>query len=163
MVLKENNYEVTASSYDFGEAGSASGGGRKRGAPVAKPSSKRQIAGRDYTHESTCLVCWDGGQVLLCDRCPCAFHASCLGMTKADIAKVGSSQWSCPHHSCLVCDRKAQAVGGLIFRCECCPNSYCEDHLPIDAELIGRCTRFEALGMRHPDQVSSRRRLARVG
>eukprot|EP00621_Florenciella_sp_RCC1693_P005974 CAMPEP_0182537040 /NCGR_PEP_ID=MMETSP1323-20130603/21236_1 /TAXON_ID=236787 /ORGANISM="Florenciella parvula, Strain RCC1693" /LENGTH=51 /DNA_ID=CAMNT_0024747363 /DNA_START=1 /DNA_END=152 /DNA_ORIENTATION=- len=26
MVLKENNYEVTASSYDFGEAGSASGG-----------------------------------------------------------------------------------------------------------------------------------------
>jgi hypothetical protein len=54
---------------------------------------------------------------------------------------------------CMECARKAQAVGGLIFRCECCPKAYCEDHLPIDADLIGHCTRFEDLGMRHPDQA----------
>ena len=54
----------------------------------------------------------------------------------------------------MECQRKAQAVGGLIFRCECCPKSYCEDHLPIDADLIGHCARFEKkLGMRHPDQA----------
>ncbi len=44
-------------------------------------------------------------------------------------------------------------MGGLIFRCECCSKAYCEDHLPIDAELIGHCKRFEDLGMRHPDQA----------
>ena len=59
------------------------------------------------------------------------------------------------HHTkqCVECGRKAQAVGGLIFRCECCPMAYCEDHLPIDAELVGHCKRFEDLGMRHPDQA----------
>ena len=49
----------------------------------------------------------------------------------------------------MECGRKAQAVGGLIFRCECCPAAYCEDHLPIDSELVGHCKRFEDLGMRH--------------
>ena len=52
--------------------------------------------------------------------------------------------------------RQAQAVGGLIFRCEVCPSSYCEDHLPMEAELIGHCARFEELGMRHPDQARGR-------
>eukprot|EP00613_Pedinella_sp_CCMP2098_P034811 CAMPEP_0171740394 /NCGR_PEP_ID=MMETSP0991-20121206/34868_1 /TAXON_ID=483369 /ORGANISM="non described non described, Strain CCMP2098" /LENGTH=140 /DNA_ID=CAMNT_0012338325 /DNA_START=46 /DNA_END=468 /DNA_ORIENTATION=+ len=90
----------------------------------------------------------------MCDRCPAVYHPEkCLGYSKEDMRKVGSSQWSCPHHQCSECGRKAQAVGGLIFRCECCPKAYCEDHLPIDAELIGHCERFEALGMRHPDQA----------
>jgi len=69
------------------------------------------------------------------------------------VKALSSSQWSCPHHSCLECGRKAQAVGGLIFRCECCPKAYCEDHLPMEADIRGRCVRFEELGMRHPDQV----------
>jgi hypothetical protein len=34
-----------------------------------------------------------------------------------------------------------------------CPHAYCEDHLPLDADLVGHCERFEALGMRHPEQV----------
>ena len=34
-----------------------------------------------------------------------------------------------------------------------CPNSYCEDHLPADARMMGRCERFEALGQRHPQQA----------
>ena len=45
-------------------------------------------------------------------------------------------------------------MGGLIFRCKVCPSAFCEDHLPIEAELIGHSARFEALGMRHPDQVT---------
>jgi hypothetical protein len=70
-VLIENNYEVTASSYKFDNGGSSGGG------EVKKTSSKRQVAGRDYTHESTCLICWDGGNVILCDRyfvCVCVCH-----------------------------------------------------------------------------------------
>jgi hypothetical protein len=34
-----------------------------------------------------------------------------------------------------------------------CPASFCEDHLPLKAELLGNCERMEALGMRHPTQV----------
>ena len=66
-----------------------------------------QVAGRDYTHESTCLVCWDGGSVILCDRCPAAYHPPCLGYNKADAKALESSQWSCPHHQV-----KRQEKGG---------------------------------------------------
>jgi hypothetical protein len=81
-VLIENNYEVTASSYKFDNGGS-SGGGSGGGGEVKKTSSKRQVAGRDYTHESTCLICWDGGNVILCDRyfvcvCVIGFFCSCF-------------------------------------------------------------------------------------
>ena len=63
------------------------------------------------------------------------------------------SRWVCPHHDCLECERKAAAAGGLLFRCSMCPNAYCEDHLPLDAEIIGQCQRFELLGQNHPAQA----------
>mmetsp|Transcript_8653 Transcript_8653/g.10341 ORF Transcript_8653/g.10341 Transcript_8653/m.10341 type:complete len:329 (-) Transcript_8653:60-1046(-) len=154
-VLIENNYEVSASSYVYDniDSSSSSSSPKGGGAILEKKTSKRQVAGRDYTHESTCLICWDGGNVILCDRCPAAYHPSCLGYSAKDLSAASSAVWSCPHHQCMECARKAQAVGGLIFRCEVCPKAYCEDHLPIDADLIGHCTRFEDLGMRHPDQA----------
>jgi hypothetical protein len=34
-----------------------------------------------------------------------------------------------------------------------CPQAYCEDHLPLDAEIVGQCERFEKLGQKHPAQV----------
>ena len=40
-------------------------------------------------------------QVLLCDRCPCAFHPKCLGMTKADEAKVSCLRLAPPLRSCI--------------------------------------------------------------
>jgi hypothetical protein len=46
--------------------------------------------------------------------------------------------WRCPHHSCDECGRKAQAAGGLLFRCAICPHAYCEDHLPPDATVRPR-------------------------
>lgn len=84
LVLKANNYEVGASSYEFEDP---AGAALPKRSALAKATSKRQVAGRDYTHESTCLVCWDGGNVVLCDRCPAAYHTDCLGY---DAAEVGS-------------------------------------------------------------------------
>ena len=55
--------------------------------------------------------------------------------------------------TCHECGRKSAAVGGLLFRCECCTRAYCEDHLPQGAEIIGKCKRFEALGQIHPAQA----------
>lgn len=128
---------------------------------------KRQKAGRDYEHESHCLYCWDGGEILCCDVCPTSWHLECLehigfgspfkgksskrGGKSASRATLGT--WACPHHSCATCARKSAAAGGLLFRCIVCPHSYCEDHLPAHSRVIGHCERFQALGQRHPSQA----------
>jgi hypothetical protein len=106
-VLKLNNYEVTGSTYNYeGEGGSGASGGGTAGSAkkgvIAKRTTKRQVAGRDYRHESTCLVCWDGGSMILCDRCPAAYHGACLGLGPQQIKALGSTQWSCPHHEVRV-------------------------------------------------------------
>ena len=50
---------------------------------------------------------------------------------------------------------RTAAVGGLIFRCEMCPNAYCEDHLPPPGKfaIVNRCKRFQALDQVHPKQA----------
>ena len=109
------------------------------------------MAGRDYGHSFTCQHCWDGGDIVCCDLCPVSVHAECIGVTQHELAKA--TRWACPHHSCHECGRKAAAVGGMLFRCEACVHAYCEDHLPNEAEIIGQCKRFQALGQRHPAQA----------
>ena len=105
-VLKLNNYEVTGSTYKF-EGIESGGAGSKK---IAKRTTKRQVAGRDYRHESTCLLCWDGGSMILCDRCPAAFHGACLGLTPGQVKGLGSTQWSCPHHQVGSKDRNIHAI-----------------------------------------------------
>ena len=108
--------------------------------------STHQKAGRDYEHSQLCLSCWDGGDLVLCDHCPSAYHLGCLNIKQEDTKGI----WSCPHHSCSVCFRKAGAAGGLLFRCQMCPKAYCEDHLPVGADIVKTCKRFEALGYNQP-------------
>ncbi|KAJ8613508.1 hypothetical protein CTAYLR_002184 [Chrysophaeum taylorii] len=143
----------------------------------------RQKAGRDYDHESHCLICWDGGDIVCCDVCPTSWHLECLAsinfpspfgaapVSTPSRSRGSSSKsraarpkkprarrptvgtWACPHHRCSSCQRKCAAAGGLLFRCAVCPQTYCEDHLPANARMLGRCDRFEALGQRHPTQA----------
>ena len=40
-----------------------------------------------------------------------------------------------------ICQRSSSACG-LIFRCEMCPMSYCEDCAPIDMDAIGTCLSY---------------------
>ncbi|KAJ1453700.1 SNF2 family N-terminal domain-containing protein [Pelagophyceae sp. CCMP2097] len=110
----------------------------------------RQIAGRDYDHESICMACKEGGELLLCDQCPCSWHPECLKLMNVPLPKKGVTTWGCPHHTCAVCSRKSGAAGGLLFRCMACPNAYCEDHLVESATVVGKCDRFLALGQNHP-------------
>nr|GMC91822.1 uncharacterized protein LOC109158230 [Ipomoea batatas] len=42
--------------------------------------------------DDMCAVCGDGGELILCDGCPQAFHAACLGLECAP-----SSNWLCAH------------------------------------------------------------------
>ena len=143
-VLKANNY-----SLEEGESSVFARETKRKKNETKKP--RAQVAGRDYGHSYTCQVCWDGGDIVCCDLCPVSVHAECIGMTQAEIAKA--TRWGCPHHSCAECGRKSAAVGGMLFRCESCPRAFCEDHLPADAEIIGECKRFQALGQKHPAQA----------
>lgn len=116
-----------------------------KGVQTFVPTSGRQVAGRDYHHQDFCLECWDGGELVLCDICPAAFHLQCLGLK----ALPSSMQWQCPHHVCRKCHRKSSAAG-LLFRCESCPSAYCEDCLPPDHMVTGDCERLNRLGFRLP-------------
>lgn len=145
QVLSENNVTMEGASRDEGQPdGNAPRAAQKAG-------NNRQIAGRDYDHESHCLSCWDGGDLVCCDVCPAAFHPQCLGLKSADdIPNFGV--FACPHHSCATCGRKSPAAGGLLFRCMMCPSAFCEDHLPANACIVGHNERFSALGFNHPKQ-----------
>ena len=139
------------------QAGKSAGPGQglaRGGSSGGHAGSGRQVAGRDYEHQEHCQLCWDGGDLVCCDGCPFSYHPECLGYASAEELGTGfGSAWYCPAHECDVCKRKANAVGGLLFRCEMCPKAYCEDHRPADAEVLGECPRMQALGQHHPKQA----------
>ena len=56
---------------------------------------------------------------------------------------------SCPHHRCTKCNKNIQAAGGLLFPCQSCPSSFCEDCLPSEEtgfRFLGGADRFGELG-----------------
>lgn len=58
-----------------------------------------------------CNECWDGGELIVCDMCPMAFHLQCIGLH----AMPKSNFWFCPHHECATCHRRVSAAA-LLFR-----------------------------------------------
>ena len=148
-VLAVNDYSLGSNISVFDASGEQAGANMA----VAKPTG-RQRAGRDYDNEDHCLECWDGGDLVMCDFCPAAFHPKCLGFKDAAEMTMGSRMgWSCPHHECDKCGRKAAAAGGLLFRCSVCSFASCEDCLPADSKIINTHLRFQALGHRHPREA----------
>merc|ERR1711937_1097137 len=97
------------------------------------------IAGRDYEHDSVCLICWDGGNLICCDQCPASFHANCLkssGYATEVLGALGKLTFQCPHHTCRSCGRKAGAAGGLLLRCTECPTAYCDECEPQNETFL---------------------------
>jgi hypothetical protein len=74
-------------------------------------SSGRQVAGRDYEHQEFCMGCWDGGELIVCDMCPMAYHLECLGLKEMPKGSI----WQCPHHRCVTCLRRTSAAS-FLFR-----------------------------------------------
>ncbi|KAI4300368.1 hypothetical protein L6164_033756 [Bauhinia variegata] len=49
--------------------------------------------GRKYSakdNDDLCIICWDGGNLLLCDGCPRAFHKEC-----ASLSSIPHGDWYC--------------------------------------------------------------------
>eukprot|EP01041_Mallomonas_annulata_P001867 gene1867-3622_t len=151
QILKNNMYDLNSGETSVFDHEYKNDVEFKNNAKLSK--KKVQLAGRDFENEDQCLVCWEGGDLLCCDRCPLSFHALCINI---NIKKLPKGLWSCPHHSCMVCNRSTTACGGLTFRCSECPNSYCEDHLPELAVINGRNMRIEKTGFIHPKQATSK-------
>uniref|UniRef100_A0A669DJG9 Chromodomain helicase DNA binding protein 5 n=1 Tax=Oreochromis niloticus TaxID=8128 RepID=A0A669DJG9_ORENI len=101
--------------------------------------------GYETDHQDYCEVCQQGGEIILCDTCPRAYHLVCLD---PELEKAPEGKWSCPHcekegiqweakdededeeeapgeeeddhmEFCRVCKD-----GGELLCCDTCPSSY---------------------------------------
>ncbi|KAG2030306.1 SNF2 family N-terminal domain-containing protein, partial [Suillus americanus] len=82
------------------------------------PASKKKSKAK-YETEDWCVYCRDGGDVVLCTSCPRVFHPKCHGITTAQLRKLPMVH--CPQHKCSACDRSTAEAGGMLFRCQTCP------------------------------------------
>ncbi|PIN07649.1 RNA polymerase I transcription factor UAF [Handroanthus impetiginosus] len=82
---------------DVAESGKTSGGKRKRGKLSKSQSISKATAkgSRKTVGEDVCFICFDGGELVLCDRrgCPKAYHPSCVNRDEAFFKSKG--RWNC--------------------------------------------------------------------
>ncbi|KFZ67562.1 Chromodomain-helicase-DNA-binding protein 5, partial [Podiceps cristatus] len=64
--------------------------------------------GYETDHQDYCEVCQQGGEIILCDTCPRAYHLVCLD---PELEKAPEGKWSCPHCVSGVGASWAQAGG----------------------------------------------------
>lgn len=131
-VLAINDYDLNA--------GEPSSWGRELKKATMVPEKKKTVT-PPFVNQDFCQMCGDGGVLIECPRCPVSVHAKCCGLTVADFQ-------SCTHHRCVVCDKNAEGAGGLLYRCQSCPNAWCPDCLPNEPyRYLGEnVPRFEKLG-----------------
>uniref|UniRef100_A0A674KEF5 Chromodomain helicase DNA binding protein 5 n=1 Tax=Terrapene triunguis TaxID=2587831 RepID=A0A674KEF5_9SAUR len=139
---------------------------RKKGSSVSALFDEGD--GYETDHQDYCEVCQQGGEIILCDTCPRAYHLVCLD---PELEKAPEGKWSCPHcekegiqwepkeeeeeeeeggeeeeddhmEFCRVCKD-----GGELLCCDTCPSSYhlhCLNpplpEIPNGEWLCPRCT-----------------------
>ncbi|XP_059098801.1 chromodomain-helicase-DNA-binding protein Mi-2 homolog isoform X2 [Tigriopus californicus] len=99
-----------------------------------KSKKKKNFANDESEHQEYCEVCQQGGEIILCDTCPRAYHLCCLD---PELDEAPEGKWSCPHcevngpenveideddehmEYCRVCKE-----GGDLLCCDSCPSAY---------------------------------------
>jgi chromatin remodeling complex protein RSC6 len=84
-------------------------------APPAKPAKRRE-----NEEEVVCFICFDGGNLVVCDRrgCPKVYHPPCI---KRDESFFNSrSKWNCGWHICSSCEKAVH------YMCYTCTYSLCK-------------------------------------
>ncbi|NXL83378.1 CHD5 protein, partial [Alectura lathami] len=66
----------------------------KRGKRRRKKKRMEDGDGYETDHQDYCEVCQQGGEIILCDTCPRAYHLVCLD---PELEKAPEGKWSCPH------------------------------------------------------------------
>eukprot|EP00897_Mesotaenium_endlicherianum_P006408 jgi/Mesen1/5796/ME000293S04950 len=77
------------------------------------------VQGRKKYEEDVCFVCYDGGELVVCDRrsCPKSYHMDCINRDEKFFE--GSERWSCDWHFCEQCRKPA------VRQCCMCPRALC--------------------------------------
>ncbi|KAH8388950.1 hypothetical protein KR215_008276 [Drosophila sulfurigaster] len=130
----------------------AASGAQDDGTPVVRKKAKTKIGNKfkkknklkktknfpegddgEHEHQDYCEVCQQGGEIILCDTCPRAYHLVCL---EPELDEPPEGKWSCPHceadggaaeeedddehqEFCRVCKD-----GGELLCCDSCPSAY---------------------------------------
>ncbi|XP_054989341.1 chromodomain-helicase-DNA-binding protein 3 isoform X3 [Sorex araneus] len=70
--------------------------GRKKKKVLACPAvaGEEEVDGYETDHQDYCEVCQQGGEIILCDTCPRAYHLVCLD---PELDRAPEGKWSCPH------------------------------------------------------------------
>lgn len=107
------------------------GGRRKKTKTTNKYPDDPDAEGYETEHQDYCEVCQQGGEIILCDTCPRAYHLVCL---EPELEEAPEGKWSCPHcegegikeqeeddhmEFCRVCKD-----GGELLCCDLCPSAY---------------------------------------
>merc|ERR1711911_330742 len=59
-----------------------------------KGKKKKDFANDETEHQEYCEVCKQGGEIILCDTCPRAYHLVCFD---PELEEAPEGRWSCPH------------------------------------------------------------------
>ncbi|XP_058807759.1 chromodomain-helicase-DNA-binding protein Mi-2 homolog isoform X2 [Phymastichus coffea] len=124
---EENSAEATAEPPVRKKAKTKIGNKSKK-KKKAKTASKFPDGETD--HQDYCEVCQQGGEIILCDTCPRAYHLVCL---EPELEETPEGKWSCPHcenegaaedddehmEFCRVCKD-----GGELLCCDSCTSAY---------------------------------------
>ncbi|KAM9806391.1 chromodomain-helicase-DNA-binding protein 4 isoform 2-T2 [Syngnathus typhle] len=84
------------SNFSVSEGSSRSSRSKKKSKSSKKKKKVETEDGDGYEtdHQDYCEVCQQGGEIILCDTCPRAYHMVCLD---PDMEKAPEGKWSCPH------------------------------------------------------------------
>ncbi|XP_068785462.1 chromodomain-helicase-DNA-binding protein 3 isoform X2 [Struthio camelus] len=63
-------------------------------APPHGAGGEEEVDGYETDHQDYCEVCQQGGEIILCDTCPRAYHLVCLD---PELDRAPEGRWSCPH------------------------------------------------------------------
>ncbi|KAG7469369.1 hypothetical protein MATL_G00128050 [Megalops atlanticus] len=83
-------------SFSISDGSNSRSSRSKKKAKSSKKKKKVDEDGDGYEtdHQDYCEVCQQGGEIILCDTCPRAYHMVCLD---PDMEKAPEGKWSCPH------------------------------------------------------------------
>ncbi|XP_028765673.1 zinc finger CCCH domain-containing protein 19 [Neltuma alba] len=99
------------------QGSSISSAKRKRG---KSSKSAVKVPVRKKVEEDVCFICFDGGELVLCDRrgCPKAYHPTCVNRDDAFFRAKG--KWNCGWHLCSNCGKSSY------YMCYTCTFSLCK-------------------------------------
>ncbi|XP_063233226.1 chromodomain-helicase-DNA-binding protein Mi-2 homolog isoform X2 [Bacillus rossius redtenbacheri] len=140
----EEEEEAEAGGADTPPSGQAAPPRRKAKTKIGNKSKKKKKTkttskfpggegedGYETDHQDYCEVCQQGGEIILCDTCPRAYHLVCLD---PELEETPEGKWSCPHcegegvqeqdddehmEFCRLCKD-----GGELLCCDSCPSAY---------------------------------------